>query len=285
MLPKWEILHPSAYGGDGANGVSKLFSVLRTEPQIEGLINPFISAYQNDAKEQLEGQIASAKISLAKLSSPSLCYVLTGNDFTLDINNATAPKVVCMGNKPQRAATYGAVLSLYITSMTRLINKKGGRKCSLVLDEFPTFYFGGIDQLMATVRSNLIVTTLSVQDASQLKFHYGKDLAEVILNITGNIVSGQVSGDTAKWLSDRFGKIMQGRESVSTSSRDTSISHSTQLELVVPPSVISSLSSGEFVGMVADNPYEKNFLKAFHGHIKKPVAERSTLKVFLKFLK
>ena len=248
---------------------SQLFSVLRTENQIEGLINPFITAYQNDAREQLEGQIASAKISLAKLSSPSLYFILTGNDFTLDINNPAAPKVVCLGNNPAKSATYGAVLSLYIIAMTRLINRKGGRKCSLIFDEFPTIYFHGIEQLLATARSNLVATTLAVQDISQLKFHYGKDLAEVIVNIVGNIISGQVSGDSAKWLSERFGKIMQGRESISTSSRDTSISHSMQLDLAVPPSTISSLSSGEFVGIVADNPSEKIKLKTFHAVIQK----------------
>jgi hypothetical protein len=37
--------------------------------------------------EQLEGQIASAKVPIARLSSPQLYYVLSGNDLTLDINN------------------------------------------------------------------------------------------------------------------------------------------------------------------------------------------------------
>lgn len=95
---------------------------------------------------------------------------------------------------------------------------------------------------------------MAVQDSSQLKVHYGKEQAEVILNIVGNVISGQVAGETAKQLSDRFGKIMQDRESVSINRNDTSISRSKQLELAIPQSKISSLSSGEFVGMVADNP-------------------------------
>ncbi|MGH2566194.1 MAG: YWFCY domain-containing protein, partial [Ginsengibacter sp.] len=89
----------------------KLFSILRAEPEIEVLINPFVTAYLNEAKEQLEGQIASAKISLSKLSSPQLYYILSGNDFSLDINNPAKPKIVCMGNNPQKTLTYGAVLS------------------------------------------------------------------------------------------------------------------------------------------------------------------------------
>ena len=246
---------------------SKLFSILRTNPQIEVLINPFVSAFVNDAMEQLEGQIASAKISLAKLASPQLYYVLSGNDFTLDINNPEEPKIVCMGNNPQKSATYGAVISLYVTALTRMMNRKNLLKSSLIFDEFPTIYFNGIDNLVATARSNKVATTLAVQDSSQLKMHYGKEQAEVIMNIVGNVISGQVAGDTAKQLSERFGKIMQDRERISINSRDTSISRSKQLELAIPHSKIASLSSGEFVGMVADNPDQKIELKTFCAEI------------------
>ncbi len=241
----------------------KLFSVLRSESQIEVLINPFVMAYLNDANEQLEGQIASAKISLSKLSSPQLYYVLSGNDFTLDINNPKKPKIVCMGNNPQKTLTYGAVLSLYITAITRLMNKKNCNKSSLIFDEFPTIYFNGIDNLIATARSNKVATILGVQDASQLKLHYGREQADVVMNIVGNIISGQVSGDTAKQLSEKFGKILQDRQSIAINANDTSITNSKQLDLAIPVNKISSLSSGEFVGMVADNPEEKIELKAF----------------------
>lgn len=245
----------------------KLFSILRAEPQIEVLVNPFVTAYLNDAKEQLEGQIASAKISLSKLSSEKLYYILSGNDFSLDINNPDQPKIVCMGNNPQKTQTYGAVLSLYITAITRVMSKKNCNKSSLIFDEFPTIYFNGIDNLVATARSNKVATILAVQDASQLKLHYGKEQAEVIMNIVGNIISGQVSGDTAKQLSERFGKILQDRQSIAINRNDTSITRSKQLELAIPVNKISSLSSGEFVGMVADNPEQKIELKAFCGEI------------------
>lgn len=242
----------------------RLFPVLRTQKEIEALINPFVSAYLNKAREQLEGQVASAKISLARLVSPQLYYVLSGNDFTLDINNPDEPKVVCIGNNPQKLQVYGAVLSLYISRVVKLVNRKGQLKSSLVFDEFPTIYFNGIDSLIATARSNKVATTLGVQDFSQLKKDYGREQAEVILNTVGNIVSGQVTGDSAKMLSERLGKIMQERTSVSVNSSDTSYSKSTQLDFAVPSSKIAALSSGEFVGMVADNPDNKIELKAFH---------------------
>lgn len=244
-----------------------LFSVLLQEDEIRVLINPFISAFQNKAKEQLEGQIASAKIGLARLSSPQLYWVLAGNDFTLDVNNPDEPKIVCVGNNPQKLQIYGAVLSLYISRMIKLVNRKGQLKSSLIFDEFPTIYFGGIDSLIATARSNKVATTLAVQDLSQLKKDYGAEQAEVIAGIVGNIISGQVTGDTAKKLSDTFGKIMQDRNSMNINSSDTSITKSTQLESAIPASKIASLSSGEFVGIVADNPDQKIKLKMFHAEI------------------
>jgi len=244
-----------------------LFTLLRTEKEIEVLINPFVNAYLNDVMEQLEGQIASAKVAMARLSSPQLYYVLSGNDFNLDINNPDDPKIVCMGNNPQKIQIYGAVLSLYVTRLIKQVNKKGKLKSSLVYDEFPTIYLNNMDSLIATARSNKVSTCLGIQDFSQLRKDYGREQADVIMNITGNIIAGQVTGDTAKQLSERFGKIMQDRESYSINSGDTSISRSKQLETAIPLSRISALSSGEFVGMVADDPENKIELKAFHCEI------------------
>jgi hypothetical protein len=244
-----------------------LFEVLLQEPEIEVLINPFVSAWKNEAYEQLEGQVASAKISLARLSSPQLYYVLSGNDFSLDINNPDEPKIVCLANNPQKSQVYGAVLSLYINRINKLVNRKNQQKCSMIFDEFPTIYFNGIDNLIATARSNKVAVTLAVQDYSQLKKDYGREQAEVILNIVGNIIFGQVTGDTAKQLSERFGKINQEKESVSINSSDTSVSKSVQLDYAVPASKIAGLSSGEFVGMMADDPTNKISLKVFHCEI------------------
>jgi hypothetical protein len=253
----------------------KLFPVLSLETEIEVLINPFISAFVNGAMEQLEGQIASAKICLARLVSPQLYYVLSGSDFSLDLNNPESPKLICVGNNPSKQQTYGAVLSLYIERMLKLVNRKGQLKSSLVFDEFPTVFVNNIDNLIATARSNKVATTLCVQDISQLKKDYGKEQADAIMNVAGNIISGQVLGETSKLLSERIGKIMQDRESVSISSNDTSLSKSNQLESAIPPSKISNLSSGEFVGAVADTPAQRIKLKVFAAEI---ISDREAIK-------
>ncbi|HYF70254.1 MAG TPA: conjugal transfer protein MobC [Ohtaekwangia sp.] len=244
-----------------------LFPLLRTEPEIDALIDPFESAFRNQAMEQLEGQIASAKIGMARLSSPQLYYVLSGNDFTLDINNPDDPKIVCAANNPQKQQIYGAVLSLYVSRVVRLVNKKHKLKSSLIFDEFPSLYCNGIDSLVAQARSNLVAPIFAIQDYSQLKKDYGRDQAEVIMNLAGNVISGQVVGDTAKILSERFGKIVQERGSVSVNRSDSTVSRSTQLDAAIPPSKIATLSSGEFVGAVADNPDQKIDQKVFHAEI------------------
>ncbi len=245
----------------------ELFPVLNTEPEVTVLMNPFVSAFENDAMEQLEGQVASAKICMARLASPQLYWVLSGNDFTLDINDPKHPKIICVGNNPEKQAIYGAVLSLYISRLVKIVNKKGRQKCALVFDEFPTIYFNNIDSLIATARSNKVAPVLGMQDFSQLRKDYGKEQADVIVNICGNLISGQVMGDSAKLLSERFGKIMQDRQSLSINRTDTSVSKSMQLDYAVPASKISSLSSGEFVGMVSDDPNEKIKLKMFHAAV------------------
>jgi hypothetical protein len=246
---------------------SKLFSILRTDPTISSLITSFVSAFLNDAMEQLEGQVASARIAMASLASPSLYYVLTENEFTLDINNPKEPKIVCAGNNPQKQHVYGAVLSLYLTRLIKIINTKGRQKCGVIFDEFPTLYFSGMDNLLATARSNLVAATLGIQDFTQLKKDYGRDQAEVLFNLPGNIICGKATGDTAKQLSERIGKVLQTKHSVSINSQDTSTSQSQQMDLAVPPAKIAGLSSGEFVGMVADTPGTKIQLKAFHCEI------------------
>lgn len=265
-----------------------LFTLLEKEEEIKALINPFISAYRNNAMAQLEGQIASAKIGLARLSSPQLYYVLSGNDFTLDINNPDAPKIVCMGNNPQKIDTYGAVLSLYVSRLLKLVNKKGKLKSSLIFDEFPTLVAMGIVSTISTGRSNLISCTLGIQSIEQMKKEYGSEFAEIIAGISGNIISGQVTGDSAKKLSETFGKIVQDRESVSINSSETSVSKSTQMDYAIPGSKIATLSSGEFVGIVADSPNEKINLKMFHAEIQndhEAIAKEEALYVPIPLIK
>ncbi len=244
-----------------------LFPILTSYPELENYLSPFMDAWQGGAAEQLMGQIASAKIPLSRMISPQLYWVMTGDDFTLDINNPNEPKILCVGNNPDRQNIYGAALGLYNSRIVKIINKKGMLKSGVLIDELPTIYFKGLDQLIATARSNKVAVCLGFQDFSQLKRDYGDKEAAVVMNTVGNIFSGQVVGETAKTLSERFGKVLQKRQSISINRQDVSHSFNTQMDSLIPPSKISTLTQGMFVGAVCDNINERIDQKIFHAEI------------------
>ena len=244
-----------------------IFPILSSYPELENYMSPFIDAWQGGAADQLQGQIASAKIPLSRMISPQLYWVMSASEFTLDINNPEEPKILCVGNNPDRQNIYGAALGLYNSRIVKLINKKGMLKSSVIIDELPTIYFKGLDNLIATARSNKVAVCLGFQDFSQLVRDYGDKEAKVVQNTVGNIFSGQVVGETAKTLSDRFGKVLQKRQSMTINRQDTSTSINTQMDSLIPPSKISTLTQGMFVGAVSDNFDERIDQKIFHAEI------------------
>jgi hypothetical protein len=246
---------------------SDLFTILTSYPELENYLSPFMDAWKGNAQDQFQGQIASAKIPLTRMISPQLYWVMTGNDFSLDINNPKEPKLLCVGNNPDRQNIYSAALGLYNSRIVKLINKKKQLKCAVIIGELPTIYFRGLDNLIATARSNKVGVLLGFQDFSQLTRDYGEKESKVIQNTVGNIFSGQVVGETAKTLSERFGKVLQQRQSVSINRQDVSTSINTQLDSLIPASKIANLSQGTFVGAVADNFDERIEQKIFHAEI------------------
>lgn len=244
-----------------------VFTILTSYPELENYLSPFMDAWQGGAQDQLQGQIASAKIPLSRMISPQLYWVMTGDDFSLDINNPKEPKILCVGNNPDRQNIYSAALGLYNSRIVKLINKKGQLKSSVIIDELPTIYFRGLDNLIATARSNKVAVCLGFQDFSQLTRDYGDKESKVIQNTVGNIFSGQVVGETAKSLSERFGKVLQKRQSMTINSNDKSTSISTQMDSLIPASKISTLTQGMFVGAVSDNFDERIEQKIFHAEV------------------
>ncbi|MDL2243299.1 YWFCY domain-containing protein [Bacteroidales bacterium OttesenSCG-928-J19] len=244
-----------------------IFPILTSIPELENYLSPFMDAWLGNAQDQLQGQIASAKIPLSRMISPALYWVMSADEFSLDINNPDNPKILVVGNNPDRQNIYGAALGLYNSRIVKLVNKKGQLKSSIIIDELPTIYFKGLDNLIATARSNKVAVLLGFQDYSQLTRDYGDKESKVIQNTVGNIFSGQVVGETAKSLSERFGKVLQKRQSMTINRQDKSTSISTQLDSLIPASKISNLTQGMFVGAVADNFDERIEQKIFHAEI------------------
>ena len=246
---------------------AQIFPILTSYDELANYLSPFMDAWEGGAQEQLQGQIASAKIPLSRMISPALYWVMTGDDFSLDINNPNEPKVLVVGNNPDRQNIYSAALGLYNSRIVKLINKKKQLKSSVIIDELPTIYFRGLDNLIATARSNKVAVCLGFQDFSQLTRDYGDKESKVIQNTVGNVFSGQVVGETAKTLSERFGKVLQQRQSMTINCNDKSTSISTQMDSLIPASKISNLTQGMFVGAVSDNFDERIDQKIFHAEI------------------
>ena len=254
---------------------AQIFPILTAYDELANYLSPFMDAWEGGAQDQLQGQIASAKIPLSRMISPALYWVMTGDDFSLDINNPREPKVLVVGNNPDRQNIYSAALGLYNSRIVKLINKKKQLKSSVIIDELPTIYFRGLDNLIATARSNKVAVCLGFQDFSQLTRDYGDKESKVIQNTVGNVFSGQVVGETAKTLSERFGKVLQQRQSMTINRNDKSTSISTQLDSLIPASKISNLTQGMFVGAVSDNFDERIEQKIFHAEIVVDVAKVS----------
>ena len=246
---------------------AQIFPILTSYDELANYLSPFMDAWEGGAQDQLQGQIASAKIPLSRMISPALYWVMTGDDFSLDINNPNEPKVLVVGNNPDRQNIYSAALGLYNSRIVKLINKKKQLKSSVIIDELPTIYFRGLDNLIATARSNKVAVCLGFQDFSQLTRDYGDKESKVIQNTVGNVFSGQVVGETAKTLSERFGKVLQQRQSMTINRNDKSTSISTQMDSLIPASKISNLTQGMFVGAMSDNFDERIDQKIFHAEI------------------
>lgn len=246
---------------------SDLFTILASHPQLTSYMSAFVDAMREHAQDQVQGQVASLRIPLLRVISPQLYWVMSGDDFPLTINDPDHPAVLCIGSNPNRQNIYSCALGLYCQRIIKLINRKHRLKCSVILDELPTLYVKNLDNLIATARSNKVCVCMGVQDFSQLTRDYGEKESQVIRNTVGNIISGQVLGSSAKEMSERFGKILQERKSISINPDSRSTSVNTQMDEIIPASKITTLSQGWFVGAVADNHDVPIDQKIFHAEI------------------
>jgi len=232
--------------------IEYLLTIMMREVEVRSLMIPFKDAMERQAGQQLAGQTASAQISLSMLANKEIYYIMTGNDFRLDINNPKRPKIVCIQNNPDRSEVYAAPIGLYINKILQVVNKPGGRPLGLILDELPTVFIMGLRKIIDTGRSHYVATVLGVQSITQLTADYGRELAEVIFDNCSNVFSGAAKGETARRISDIFGRIHQEKKSKAVSSNDTTLNFSTILSDLLPKSKITSMSTGHFGGIVAD---------------------------------
>ena len=249
----------------------QVLSIMEDIPDLAVKRNTFQDAMNDKAYQQLQGQIASARVPLARFDSKTLYWTLSGDDFSLDINDPLKPKIICVGNNPLRQSIYGTALALLTSQLFKKINVPGKRHTAILVDELPTIYLKGLDNLIGTARSNRIAVVLGAQDRSQLVRDYGAEESEVIMGTVGNLFSGSVRGRTARDLSLAFGKHEVEMKSTSKGEKGRrSENFSRQLRDVIPVQKIESLSQGCFCGYVTDNNDQRIERKTFCGELLPP---------------
>ena len=246
----------------------QVFEVLKKFPELEVKRNTFADAIKDKALEQLQGQIASARVPLNRFASKTLYWTLSGDDFTLDINNPDEPKIICVGNNPRRQSVYGTTLAMLMSQLFKIINVPGRQHSAVLIDELPTIYLKGLDNLINTARENKVAVVIGAQDKSQLVRDYDTKESDVIFNTVGNVFAGAVKGSTADDLSRSFGKAERETRSYQEGTNNDHITYAWQLKDVLPPSKIEALSQGSFCGYVADTYQQKIHPKVFCGEVK-----------------
>lgn len=244
-----------------------VFDVLKKYDELEVKRNTFEDAIKDKAYEQLQGQIASARVPLNRFASKTLYWTLSADDFSLQINDPRQPEIICVGNNPKRQSIYGTVLAMLASQLFKVINVPGKRHCAVLIDELPTIYLKDLSNLIDTARSNHVAVVAGAQDKSQLIRDYGKKEADVIFNTVGNLFSGAVKGETAATLSKSFGRIEQETRSYQEGTSSDHVTLSYQMRDVLPPEKIESLSQGTFCGYVSDSFTQKVHPKIFCGEI------------------
>lgn len=230
----------------------EIFDVLFQVKELESLLSPFRSAYNNKAFDQLEGQIGTLKISISRLATKESFWIFSGNDISLHISNPKSPSYLIIANSPATQDINSALNALVLNRLVRLVNTKHNLPCSIIIDEMPTIYFHKIDNLIATARSNKVSVLMGIQEKSQLVQLYGKTGADVIFSVVGNVISGSARDKgTLDWLQNFFGKIKQVKQGVSITDSKTTISINENMDFVIPSSKIANLLTGELVAQVA----------------------------------
>ena len=233
---------------------NKIIDILTDHPEVKNTIVALQSAKRTDAMEQLGGQLGSLQIAMSKLNDKKMLWVMSGNDFTLDINRPGNEQILILGNDDQFKKIYAPALSLYASMCTGLINQKKRKPCALIIDEFPTIFINNFEQLPATARSNKVACIIAMQDLAQLRDGYGKDKSEIIVSTMGNLFIGETSEkNTAQFASDLIGKGIVTRKSYSNDER-SSVNLSEQYDLLIHPHEVQKLNVGEFIGKISEVP-------------------------------
>lgn len=258
-----------------------LISLLRTNAQTADMVAPIGAALDSGAQNQLAGVISSLQVSLSKINTPEVYYITSSSDFSLNLNNPEDPGILTIGNDPTLSSTYSPIIGLMLTSISKQLNQKGKLKSMFLIDEFPTVFIPGVEQLPATARSNRVATILACQDIAQMTDMYGKEKSETVLSNLGNQFFGRTTNpQTAERVSKIFGKADKLMQSTSDNfsgsligdmRKGGGVSYSYQERELVKIQDVATLNTGEFYVILSEGnmrqgkayiPLDPNFQKS-----------------------
>ena len=235
----------------------EIFEILETDPEVYPLLGPFMTAFNNKAMEQLEGMIGTLRVQISRLATKEAYWVFSkdGDDFDLKVSDPKNPSYLLIANDPEKQQIISALNAMILNRLVTRVNSGQGKNIpvSIIVDELPTLYFYGIDNLIATARSNKVCVLLGFQELPQLEAGYGKVNKDKIVSIIGNVISGSARNkETLEWLSnDIFGKVVQMKKGVTIDRDRTSVNINENMDNLVPASKISDMSTGWLCGQVA----------------------------------
>lgn len=254
-----------------------LLMELSTVPKCADMISSIMTAFERGADNQLAGVLSSLQVSLSKINLDEIYYLMSGSDFSLQLNDPESRGILTIGNNPQLSTTYAPIIGLILTSVSKQLNRPGKEKSVFMLDEFPTIYVPNVEQLPATARSNKVATILACQDITQIVDRYGKEKAETILSNLGNQFYGRTPNpQTARRVSEIFGKtdrevLSSSREGGIFGGDEITTTTTTRTEEIVKMQEVAQLNTGTFFTILSEGehrqgkstiPLDKGFKKS-----------------------
>lgn len=263
--------------------VSKVVALLRENREVAGTIASIRTAVDEKAGGQIAAVVATLQDALSILNTPEIAWVLSGDDFDLNLNNPKSPKFVTIGNNPRLAGTYSPVIALIATMALGEMNQQGKIPSAVILDEAPTLYIPDFATIPATARSNKVATVFGAQDFSQIVSMYGQDEKDTIIANMANKFYGRVNHQqTAQYICTMWGKeqVLQRSESTSDAPEQSMKTYqkSHQVSITdrdrVTIQQVLELQTGEFFGQLVESD-----VSYFRAKMKPDQADPADLKV------
>ncbi len=246
-----------------------LVNMVMSDVETKGMVKAVKEAVEKEAYEQLAGVVGSLTMQLQKINTPEICWVLTGSDFTLDLNNPKSPKFIVLGSLPELQSALNPVIAFISTIGLKLMNAQNKLHSIALIDEGPTLFIPNLDKIPAQARSNKLAVVYMAQDFSQMDVMYGKDNRKALAGNLATQFYGNTSElETAKHISEMVGEEYReiashnkgGSSSESGDSSSKGVSYSKQKRKIIEVQDMLTLKQGTFVGKLVES--ENDWFKA-----------------------